>query len=75
MISAVIDTNVLVSAMLQRTGPPGVVVELALRGVIQPVFNRAILIEYDRVLRRPKFDIVETEIRLMIDTIEGIGLE
>lgn len=75
MISAVIDTNVIVSAMLHRTGTPGMIVELALRGVIQPVFNRAILIEYGQVLRRPRFDFVEAEVRLMVETIEGIGLE
>ena len=75
MISAVIDTNVLVSAMLTHAGPPGVVLELALRSVILPVFNRAILIEYGRVLGRPRFGFAAVEIERMVDTIEGIGLE
>jgi putative PIN family toxin of toxin-antitoxin system len=75
LIRAVIDTNVLVSGMLSGDGPPGAILGLTLRGLIMPVFNGQILAEYDRVLHRPRFGFVIPEIRSIIDTIEGIGLE
>src|SRR5258708_1679680 len=40
-----------------------------------PVFNRAILVEYERVLRRPRFAFAEAEIAMTLDAVEGIGLE
>jgi uncharacterized protein len=61
--------------MLSSEGPPGVVLSLALRGLIMPVFNRAILAEYERVLRRPRFGFVDAEVRMTLDAIEGIGVE
>lgn len=45
---AVIDTNVLVSAMLKWSSVPGNV--LVFSGVIVPVFNEQILDEYRTVL-------------------------
>lgn len=75
MIRAVIDTNVLVSGMLSGGGPPGAILGLTLRGMVMPVFNGQILAEYDRVLHRPRFGFAIPEIRSIVDTIEGIGLE
>lgn len=40
-----------------------------------PVFNRGILVEYGRVLRRPCFGFGVPEITTLLDTIESIGLE
>lgn len=51
---AVIDTNVLVSAMLKWNSVPGNVVSFAFDGTIIPVFNSSILKEYREVLARPK---------------------
>ncbi len=60
---AVIDTNVLVSAMLKWNSIPGKVVEFALRGTVIPLVNDKILNEYRDVLSREKFgftkDIIE----------------
>lgn len=60
---AVIDTNVVVSAMLKWNSAPGSVVELAVTGTIVPLLNSEIVAEYRAVLSRPKFgltaDIVE----------------
>lgn len=75
MIRAVIDTNVIVSGMLSGDGPPGAILGLILRGPIMPVFNGQILVEYERVLHRPRFDFGISEIRTILDTIEGVGLE
>ncbi len=46
----VIDTNVLVSAMLKWNSVPGNVVGLAFDGPVIPVFNTQILSEYREVL-------------------------
>lgn len=52
---AVLDTNVLVSALLKRSSLPWQVAEEALHGKIIPLVNNEILAEYEDVLNRPKF--------------------
>ena len=61
----VIDTNVLVSAVLKSHSVPGSIVELAFDGPIIPILNEAIEKEYREVLSRLKFHLPE-------DLIEGI---
>lgn len=61
----VIDTNVLVSAVLKSHSVPVSIVELAFDGPIIPILNEAIEKEYREVLSRPKFHLPE-------DLIEGI---
>lgn len=56
---AVIDTNVLVSAMLKWDSVPGSVMELAFDGLIVPLLNEAIVKEYREVLSRPKFHLTD----------------
>lgn len=56
---AVLDTNVIVSAMLRWQSVPGSVLELAFDGVIVPVLNEEIVAEYRNVLARPKFHLTE----------------
>lgn len=51
----VIDTNVLVSALLKHNSIPGAVIDLAFDGPITPVLNAEIEKEYRDVLSRPKF--------------------
>src|SRR5258705_13191594 len=55
MIRVVIDTNVLVSALLHPEGPPAAVWMLALSGRVQPCVSEAVLAEYEDVIRRPHF--------------------
>ena len=52
---AVLDTNVLVSAMLKSGSVPDMIAAEAMYGDIIPVLNDEILTEYEDVLRRPKF--------------------
>lgn len=77
MYYATIDTNVIVSALLNRDSVPGRVVEEALDGSIIPIYNNEILEEYGDVLRRPKFklgrDVVELIIKTMVD--RGIAVD
>ena len=52
---AVIDTNVLVSAVLKWNSVPGNIIDLAFNDVIIPLVNQEILNEYKTVLLRPIF--------------------
>ncbi|MCD7717256.1 MAG: putative toxin-antitoxin system toxin component, PIN family [Lachnospiraceae bacterium] len=71
---AVIDTNVLVSAMLKWNSVPGSVMELAFDGPIVPVLNSDILREYREVLMRPKFHLTETIVSRVLGNIESKGI-
>lgn len=51
----VIDTNVLVAGLLSAAAPPGWIVEAALAGELEPVFDMSIRQEYAEVLQRPEF--------------------
>ena len=55
MICAVIDTNVLVSALLNFRSNPGQVLLSVFNGETVPLVNDEILAEYREVLARKKF--------------------
>ena len=71
---AVIDTNVIVSAMLKWNSVPGSVVEMVYSGMITPVWNEQILNEYRQVLSRPKFHLSQDIIAPVIDGITYSGI-
>ncbi len=64
---AVIDTNVLVSALLKPESVPGFVVTEALSGSIILLLHDSILEEYQDVLNRRKFHFNHRDVRLVID--------
>lgn len=67
---AVIDTNVIVSAMLKWNSVPGNILELAIDGPITPVLNEKILEEYREVLLRPKFHFTDRIVSRVIEAIK-----
>lgn len=69
----IIDTNVLVSAMLKWTSVPGSILEFAFRGVIIPVLNEEIVKEYREVLLRSKFHLTEEIVSGVIQALEDQG--
>ena len=71
---AVIDTNVLVSALLKYHSVPGSIVGLAFDGPIIPVLNEAIESEYRKVLSRSKFKLPQDLIEDVINTFHVRGL-
>ena len=71
---AVIDTNVLVSAMLKRDSIPGSILELAFSGIIVPVLNQAIVQEYQVVLSRPKFHFDSVLVNQILTAIQSHAL-
>lgn len=66
---AVIDTNVLVSAMLKKSSLPDRVMQEVFGGTITPLLNREILEEYWNVLQRPKFKFPEKAVNALVTGI------
>jgi putative PIN family toxin of toxin-antitoxin system len=61
----VIDTNVVVSALL-FAGVPGKLIPLWKGGRIRPLVSKQIIAEYLRVLSYPKFELSEEEINFLL---------
>lgn len=72
---AVIDTNVLVSALLSSNENAATVqiIQRLYEGNIIPVFSDEILAEYNEVLRRKKFHFSEELICTLLNTMISIG--
>ena len=70
----VLDTNVVVSALLTPHGPPGRVLDLVLAGALTVACDDRILDEYAAVLRRPKFGFVDHDIMEIVDFLAHMGL-
>ncbi len=67
---AVLDTNVLVSAMLKQGSVPSQVIAEAMTGDIIPIINSEILREYEEVLKRPKFKFDFEVVKVFLDEIK-----
>lgn len=76
MIYAVIDTNVLVTALLTSNMDAATVkvVEALMNGQIVPLFDKDIIKEYAEVLKRPKFNFSESVVDYYIRAIMDKGL-
>lgn len=76
MCLAVIDTNVLVSAMLSENNDSATiqVVGKVLSGEITPVFSSKILKEYREVLSRKKFNFLNETVDCFLSAIEHFGI-
>jgi uncharacterized protein len=73
MIRAVIDTNVIVSAMITPRGNEALMLLAAHEGLIEPCFTDEILQEYAAVLLRPKFGFVQADVDALLSLIRGRG--
>ena len=73
---AVIDTNVIVSALLAKseTSATVLVVQQLLEGSVIPIYNDYILEEYSTVLRRKKFRLDDNIIDLFLQKIREDGI-
>lgn len=67
---AVVDTNVLVSALLRCDSPPAAVVQAMVRQVLEPVVCNAIMAEYRAVLPRPRLQLRTADIEELFALIE-----
>lgn len=70
----VLDTNIVVSGLLQSQGNPGQVLALVLSGAIQVCHDERILAEYAEVLARPRFKFDPKRVREVLNKIEADGL-
>ena len=69
----VLDTNVLVSGLLQPYGSPGQIVRMASSGVLELCHDSRILSEYREVLLRPKFTFQQKDVDALLELIKFCG--
>ena len=76
MIYAVIDTNVLVSALLTHNKQSSTiqVMEAMFANKIIPLYNEDIISEYEDVLHRAKFSFSEAAISHYLETMKQAGI-
>lgn len=76
-VFAVIDTNVIVSALITKNpqSPPYVVLREALDGRIIPLYHTDIIEEYIEVLSRNKFHLAPKTIQTVINSIVANGIK
>ncbi len=68
---AVIDTNVIVSAMLKPESVPGQLIQLLYNGIIISMINEDIVNEYYDVLTRNKFNFNDERVEQIIDFLKS----
>ncbi|MBI4209109.1 MAG: putative toxin-antitoxin system toxin component, PIN family [Deltaproteobacteria bacterium] len=69
----VLDTNVLVSALLTSQGPSARVLNLILQEAVAILIDERILDEYQAVLKRPKFGFDEEDVNELMEVIDQMG--
>lgn len=76
MCYAVIDTNVLVSALLAKKSDSATVqvIERMIKGEIIPVYSNEIMNEYHEVLSRKKFKFSPELVTFFLSAIEKFGI-
>jgi len=67
----VLDTNVIVSGLLNPEGNPGRILDLFLAGKVTLLVDDRILAEYRAVLRRPKFGLDADDVSDFLDLLEA----
>jgi putative PIN family toxin of toxin-antitoxin system len=73
-MKAVLDTNILVSALLRSEGNPANVLNLALNGNITLCYDSRVIAEYRDVLLRPKFGFERKDVELLLDYFLHSGI-
>lgn len=76
-VYAVVDTNVLVSALLSKKENAATVLIMneLFGGRIIPLYHREILEEYSEVLHRSRFHLQESTIQLVLNAVVQFGME
>jgi putative PIN family toxin of toxin-antitoxin system len=74
---AVVDTNVLVSALLSKKSDTATVrvFRAMLQGQFTPLYHQEILDEYNEVFHRPRFHLTEDVIQTVMAAIKKFGIE
>jgi uncharacterized protein len=74
MIRAVLDTNVVVSALISPFGNEAVVIHGVYTGRVAPCYSKAIAEEYANVLAREKFGFAQDEIQCLLELFSVTGV-
>lgn len=74
-MKVVLDTNVLVSALLTPHGPTARVLDAVLAGRLLLLFDDRILREYSEVLHRERFGFTPEDVRALLEFIRSEGQE
>ena len=69
----VLDTNILVSALLSPFGPPARVLDMVLSGDIRVAYDDRLMAEYREVLARPKFSFAPEDVATVLAYLEADG--
>ena len=73
MNRVVLDTNIIVSALLVPAGTQASVLLLALKGQIALYISHAVLAEYEEVLRRPRLKLQTRQIQEALAAIRKVA--
>ena len=73
-MKVVLDTNVVVSGLLQPKGNPAQALALALAGAVEVCYDHRVLAEYAEVLARPKFKFDPHRVRDVLTKLKADGL-
>src|ERR1700675_587141 len=73
MNGVVLDTNIIVSALLVPAGTQAAVLLLALRGQVALYISSPVLDEYEEVLRRPRLKLQPREIQEALAAIRKVA--
>lgn len=71
---AVIDTNILVSALWKPVGNASLLVSNVISGNINPCYDYRIMEEYRDVLNRPKFHFSRVQVECLLDVFIQDGI-
>lgn len=69
----VLDTNVLVSGLLNPSGAPGHIVRMLFSGCLEIAYDARMIWEYEEVLKRPRFGISPDLVADIIAFVESFG--
>jgi putative PIN family toxin of toxin-antitoxin system len=72
-MTVVLDTNILVSALINPAGVPAAILSLLLNGKLTVLYDNRILEEYKEVLSRQKFHFEKSLIHQLLDYIRHEG--
>ena len=72
-MKVVIDTNVIVSAMINQNGVPAKVITMVLSGMLTPLFDNRTMFEYFDVLSRKEFCFDAETVKHFVDYVKNAG--
>ena len=72
-MKVVLDTNVLVSGLLNPSGSPGRVLDLVMAAEVTLLYDDRILAEYREVLLRPRFGFDPSDVEALLDFLVSEG--